>query len=234
MDRKLLALPKINDNRPKPENIEIEKVGTIHNAATNTLHINDMIDNWMGISAEDVKNALSEMDETQPLRVVINSDGGSVYEAIAIHNQIAEWPGEVTTHISSLAASSASFIAMVGDKRTIADNAKFMIHHPWTFAAGNAAEFRALAGMLDKTGEGLIDMYDRKSSLSREEISSLMTGEDGADGTYLSATEALDAGFVTGIVDTSRSKPANSVLNALKPRLISARIKISDIDFNSN
>lgn len=229
MDRKLLTLPKMNDNRPKPDNLKVEKVGTIHNAATNTLHINDMIDSWMGISAEDVSKALSEMDNKQPLKVVINSDGGSVYEAIAIHNLIADWPAEVITHVSSLAASAASFIAMVGDKRTIADNAKFMIHHPWTIAAGNAAEFRALAGMLDKTGEGLIDMYDRKSNLSREEISALMTGEDGADGTYLNATEALDAGFATEIIDTSRNQTENNI-RSMKPRLISARIKLSDID----
>ena len=227
--RTKLTLPKVNDNRHKPENLELEKIGEIHNKATNTIHINDEIDSWFGISADDVKNALSDLDDSQPLRVVIDSPGGSVYEAISIHNQIAEWPSEVTTHISSIAASSASVIAMVGDQRTIADNAKVMVHNPWTIAMGNAKEFRALANMLDKTGDGLIDMYERKTTLSRDELVALMDGEDGADGTYIDAQEALDAGFVTEVIDTSRKdrKEAKST-----PRKTRARIKLFAIDTN--
>ena len=227
--RKKLTLPKMNDNRRKPENLEIEKIGEIHNKATNSIHINDEIDSWFGISADDVKNALAELDDSQPLRVVIDSLGGSVYEAISIHNQIAEWPEEVTTHISSIAASSASVIAMVGDNRTISDNAKVMVHNPWTIAMGNAKEFRALANMLDKTGDGLIDMYDRKTALTRDEIVALMDGEDGADGTYLDAQEALEAGFVTQVIDTSRKDRKES---KNKPRLMRAKMKLFAIDTN--
>jgi len=227
--RTKLTLPKVNDNRHKPENLELEKIGEIHNAATNTLHINDEIDSWFGISADDVKNALSELDDSQPLRVVIDSPGGSVYEAISIHNQIAEWPSEVTTHVSSLAASAASFIAMVGDKRTIADNAEFMIHNAWTIAAGNAVDFRAFAGMLEKIDSNLADMYERKSNLSREEVVNLLNGEEGSDGTYLNAQEALDAGFMTEVIDTSRKDRKES---KNKPRLMRAKMKLFAIDTN--
>lgn len=225
--RKKLTLPKMNDNRRKPENLEIEKIGDIHNKATNSIHINDEIDSWFGISADDVKNALAELDDSQPLRVVIDSPGGSVYEAISIHNQIAEWPEEVTTHVSSIAASAASFIAMVGDKRTIADNAEFMIHNAWTIAAGNAVDFRAFAGMLEKIDSNLADMYERKSNLSREEVVNLLNGEEGSDGTYLNAQEALDAGFMTEVIDTSRKDRKES---KNKPRLMRAKMKLFAID----
>ena len=227
--RKKLTLPKMNDNRRKPENLEIEKIGEIHNKATNSIHINDEIDSWFGISADDVKNALAELDDSQPLRVVIDSPGGSVYEAISIHNQIAEWPEEVTTHVSSIAASAASFIAMVGDKRTIADNAEFMIHNAWTIAAGNAVDSRAFAGMLEKIDSNLADMYERKSNLSREEVVNLLNGEEGSDGTYLNAQEALDAGFMTEVIDTSRKDRKES---KNKPRLMRAKMKLFAIDTN--
>jgi ATP-dependent Clp protease, protease subunit len=230
MQRAKLVQPKINDSKLKPENIDIVKEGKIYDVATNTLHINDIIDSWWGISADDVSNALTEMDSSQPLRVVINSDGGSVYEAIAIHNLLADWESEITTHVSSLAASSASMIAMVGDNRTIADNAKFMIHNPWAVVAGNAVELRAFANMLDQTAEGLVQMYERKSNLSKDEIEDYLKGEEGADGTYFSAEESLEHGFSTEIIDTSRSKTKDSVKGCGKPRLISAKIKLFNID----
>lgn len=171
---------------------------------TNTLHISGVIDDWIGVSAAIVNEALQELDETQPLRVVINSVGGYVYEAIAIHNLLADWPAEVTTHVNSIAASAATIIALVGDKRTISDNAEFMVHQPWTYAMGNAIELRAAADHLDKTTAKILNLYERKSSLSRQEIEALLNGPEGEDGTYLTAQETLDAGWATEIISTSR------------------------------
>lgn len=227
MSRQKLPLPRLNDNRVKPDGLSVEKSGTIYNAATNTIHINDVIDDWFGINAADVSDAINAMDDAKDLRVVINSPGGSVYDAIAIHNMIAEWPGTVTTHVTSIAASAATLIAMVGDERTIADNAEYMVHNPWMYVAGNAVELRSYADKLDKTSEKLLDMYERKSSLSRDEITSLLDGEDGEDGTYMTAQESLDAGFSTEIIDTSRQEDTES---AVTPRLVSAKIKLSAID----
>lgn len=186
-------------------NVVVERTGTIYNAGTNTLEINDVIDDWFGVSSLEVSEALKDMDESQPLTVRINSPGGMVYEALAIHNMIAEWPQQVTTHVVSLAASAATVIAMVGDTRTMSDNAEFMVHNPWTFTWGNSNELRTTAKHLDRVAENLLDMYERKSNLSRQKIKDLLNGPEHDDGTFMTAKEALEAGFITQIIDTSRT-----------------------------
>ena len=227
MPRMKLPTPR---NSPKSRdiygNVKVEKTGKIYSMETNTLHINGIIDDWFGVSADEVSEALAEMDDSQPLKVVINSDGGLVFEAIAIHNMIADWPSAVTTHVTSMAASAATTIFMVGDERTMSDNAEFMIHHPWTIAMGNAPEFRGVADHLDRTAEKIIDMYDRKSNLERDEINALMHGPEGTDGTYMTATETVEAGFATGIIDTSRGGTEDAESN-FAPRRILAKIALA-------
>lgn len=232
MNRIKLALPNRNTRLSEHfSNVKVEKIGEIYNKDENTLHINDAIDDWFGISAADVAEALQELDESQPLKVVVNSPGGVVWEAIAIHNMIAEWPQEVTTYNSSMAASAAATIMMVGDKRTMADNARFMVHQPWGWSLGNASEMRAYANLLDDTAKGIVDLFSRKSTISDDEIITLMDGEDGADGTYMNADAALEAGFITSIIDTSRAEPKDAIKNStMKPRLLKAKIKLSAID----
>lgn len=233
MSRILLPLPR---NTPKSRDlygeIKVEKSGKIFNKTENTIQINGVIDDWFGVSAEEVEEALQELDESQPLLVKINSPGGLVFEAIAIHNLIAEWPAEVITHITSRAMSSATFIYLVGDKRTIADNAEFMVHHPWTIALGNSGELRGVADHLDRTAEKMIDMYERKSNLSRNEITDLLNGPENQDGTYLDAQETLDAGFATEIIDTSRTADEGKtgqqdLLNSMPRRRMLAKIELA-------
>jgi len=216
-----LKKPETQLNNPK--GVTVEKIGDIHNADLNTLHINDTIDETFGIGSIDVQNALNDLDDTKPLTVIINSPGGSVWEAITIHNMLAQWPSELTTHISGVAASAASFLALVGDVRTISDNGTYMIHNPWAVVGGNAVELRSFADLLDKTADGLVEMYERRSNLTGSEIRDALRGPEGTDGTYFTASEALAAGFVTGIVDTQRKpKEGQQASTGCPSRKISA------------
>lgn len=230
MTRTKLPMPHMNDNMVVPKNVVIEKTGEIYSKKSNTLYITEEIGGMFGVSADEISEAMLDLDDEKPLRVVINSPGGSVYEAILIHNMIADWPEEVTTHVPAIAASAATLLSMVGDKRTMADNAEYMIHNPYVIMAGNAKELRAMANKIDKTGEKILDMYDRVSTLSRDEIKDFLDGEEGFDGTYFTAHEALDAGFVDSIIDTSRKSKKPKEEDSIKSRLISARIKLSGVD----
>lgn len=209
------------------EHIRVERpAAKIASKEENTLFLNGVIDDFFGVSAEMVADSLADMDDSKPLRVMINSPGGFVYEGIAIHNLIADWPQEVTTHVTSIAASMASVIFLVGDKRTIADNAELMVHNPWNIVMGNSRELRAAADHLDKTSEKLLDQYERKSKLSRAELQKLLDGPEGEDGTFLSAAESLEAGFATEIIDTSRSDKEDEEDRNRMPRLALAKVKM--------
>ncbi len=127
----------------------------------------------------------------KPIRLSINSPGGSVIAGAAILSSLrAHRPG-VEVNIIGLAASMASVISMVGQPVTMAENALWMMHNPSSSSTGTAADLRKDADTLDKFRDTLVAAYRRKSKKTATEIMALLDAE-----TWLSAPEALAAGFV--------------------------------------
>ena len=98
------------------------------------------------------------------------------------------------------ALSAASIIAMAGDEVLMSPAAVMMIHNPWIRAVGDAAELRHMAGVLDEIKESIINPYQLKTGLPRDEISRLMDEE-----TWMSARKAVELGFADGILYTEEA-----------------------------
>lgn len=144
---------------------------------------------YMGmIDGSTVIAALAKYKKKQRVTARINSPGGSVDEAIAIYNALERHPGGVDVIVDSLAASAASYIAMVGERISIAANAAIMIHSPWTLAVGNADELRRTADLLDKYESRLVQGYGKRMQISDEEVSALLMAE-----TWYVGGEAVEA-----------------------------------------
>jgi len=158
-----------------------------------------------GVTAKAVKSQLEKMQGDVLVR--INSPGGDVFDGFAIHNLLLQHPGEITVRVDALAASAASVIAMAGDHVEMADNALMMIHNPWTFSLGDADEMVKTAERLEKVKSSILESYLRRSNMDRDEISLAMDEE-----TWLSAAEAIDAGFADALVGES-----DSALNLAAP-----------------
>lgn len=140
--------------------------------------------------AEDLKGI-----EADTIHLRIDSPGGSVIDGISIFNALQRHPAKVITHIDSLAASMGSVVAMAGNEIRMANNALLMIHEPWTVAMGNADELRKNADTLEKMSGNILQAYSR-SQYTPEEVADLMKSE-----TWMTAQDALDAGFVDYIDD---------------------------------
>ena len=138
------------------------------------------------------------------ITVRINSLGGDVNHALAIHDMLAEHPAAVTTQINGLCASAATIIAMAGTERKMSRNALFLIHQCSAYI-GRANEER-LAQELEtqKTVNGrMLDIYHTTCKGREAEISDLLKANNG-QGRWLTATEAKDLGFVTDIYNETR------------------------------
>ena len=140
--------------------------------------------------AEDLKGI-----EADTIHLRVDSPGGSVIDGISIFNALQRHPAKVITHIDSLAASMGSVVAMAGNEIRMANNALLMIHEPWTVAMGNADELRKNADTLEKMSGNILQAYSR-SQYTPEEVADLMKSE-----TWMTAQDALDAGFVDYIDD---------------------------------
>jgi ATP-dependent Clp protease protease subunit len=153
---------------------------------------------WMDsgevISAAAVLELLDQVDAAADLVVRINSDGGDVFEGIAIYNALAARSGRVDTSVDALAASISSVIAMAGDEIEIAGNAMLMIHQAWTVAAGNADEMAKVAQTLQQVDGTILETYAARvgAKSTRDQIVEWMKAE-----TWMGATEAIERGFAT-------------------------------------
>ncbi|MFC4158279.1 head maturation protease, ClpP-related [Chitinimonas lacunae] len=172
------------------------------NDASVRVDIYDEIGGW-GIRAADFSRDLKALDDgKKKVNVHINSPGGDVFDGIAINNLLAQMGDRCTVYVDGWAASSASIIAVGAHKVVMADNALMMIHNPWTFAMGDAAELRATADALDVCRTALVASYRRKATaVADAELIRLLDAE-----TWLTPTEAVALGLADEVSGASTAK----------------------------
>ena len=155
-----------------------------------------------GVSAKSFLNDLASA-QGDSVRVEINSPGGDVFAGLAIYNGLRNSGKKVNVRVLGLAASAASLVAMAGDTIEMPENSFMMVHNPWGFAVGGASDMRDTADMLDKLGTSLASTYAKRTGKSAEEITALLDAE-----TWMSAAEAVDAGFATAVISEVPVKAA--------------------------
>lgn len=152
-----------------------------------------------GVSAKGFLAELGAAPEAVPIDLRLNSPGGSVFDAVAIHNALRRHAGAVTVWIDGIAASAASYVAMAGDEIVMPENTFLMIHDPTGLVAGTAGDMRAMAEALDKIKTSLVRGYADRTGRPEEEIETLMSAE-----TWFDASDALAAGLATRLADPVR------------------------------
>ncbi|QYX58009.1 Clp protease ClpP [Roseovarius sp. SCSIO 43702] len=152
-----------------------------------------------GVSAKGFLAELGALPDDAAIDLRLNSPGGSVFDAVAIHNALSRHAGTVTVWIDGIAASAASYVAMAGDAIVMPENAFLMIHDPSGLVMGTAADMREMAGTLDKIAAGMTRGYAARSGKTEDEIAALMAAE-----TWFSAAEALEAGLATQLAEPVR------------------------------
>jgi len=167
------------------ETIDVDIYGVVMNGA----------DYWgedTGVS--NVLSQLQGLDPSQNIVLHVNSVGGEVSAGVTIYNRLRALQNKKSVIIEGLAASIASIISMAGDEIHMALGSEMMIHNPSSYAFGEADDFEKAAESLRKTKENLIDIYEARTGLTREEIATMMDEE-----TWLTAREALEKGFCTSV-----------------------------------
>ena len=157
-----------------------------------------------GVSAKSFLNDLRTVT-TDEVDVEINSPGGDVFAGLAIYNGLRASGKKINVKVLGLAASAASLVAMAGDTIEMPENAFMMIHNPWGFAMGGADEMRNTADVLDKIGTGLVSTYTKRTGKTDQEITALLDAE-----TWMTAQEAVDAGFATSVTPALAVKASYS------------------------
>ena len=203
---------------PKPEGqltmVEatelINKVIKIQNADTDTPTID--IDGFIGdLFWEESKNTvkaikarLKEISKLKAKKIIvnINSPGGFVDAGLGIHDILAAHKAEIETNVEGLTASMATIIAQSANKgmRRMSDNALFLIHQPMNGAFANVTEAEQNLEELKKVNSRLVNIYDKRNSVSDEEEIRELMGVNNGNGKWIDADEALDLGYIDEIL----------------------------------
>lgn len=164
---------------------------------------------WLGYeyaSPKAVNEAITNANPGEPVEVNINSGGGSVFAASEIYSALQGYNGKVTVNIQGLAASAASVIAMAGDEVNMSPTGQLMIHKAATMAFGNSDDFSHDSKMLDTADQSIVNAYEAKTGMGRDQILQMM-----ADETWMDAKTALDKGFVDSIITRKQPEVVNSI-----------------------
>ena len=157
---------------------------------------------WFGMTCTCPNDVLSMLNEANgdDITLDIASPGGSVAAGVEIYTALAEYEGNVTAKIST-ACSAATLIACAADTVKMSDAGMFMIHNAWSYAEGDYRSMDETSDALKAINNSIINAYERKTGLSREELQGYMDNT-----TYFTAQDAKELGFVDEIMTFDKSE----------------------------
>lgn len=156
------------------------------------------------------------------IRIHINSVGGSVIDGMSVFAKIQDCTIPTECINDALAASMGSIIWAAGDELYMKDYALIMIHNPFCEVKGDKQYNQATEAFTQQ----LKTIYMKRFGLSEEEAVQIMNGKEGEDGTFLTAQQAIEKGFIKEdhVIQTSKAVK-DSIHAALKGATDISQIK---------
>lgn len=141
---------------------------------------------------------LQSIKRDQDIHLYINCPGGSVDDTLAIYDTMKFLNCEIATYCVGAASSGAAIILAAGTKgkRYALPHAKIMIHQPWGYVGGQAADMRIQADEILRVKDTFLAILAEHTNKSKEQV-----GEDIERDRYMSATEAMEYGLIDEVLD---------------------------------
>jgi ATP-dependent Clp protease protease subunit len=148
---------------------------------------------------------LDAADAVKPIRVYINSPGGSVDAGYAIYDMMRFVRAPLYTVCAGLAASAATVILLgaAKDRRYTLPNTRFLLHQPSTGMQGTASDVAIGAREILKLREKVNQLLAAETGQPLDRIR-----EDTHRDYWMSAEEARQYGLITHIVESVAKLPA--------------------------
>ena len=154
---------------------------------------------------------LESVNSEKPIRLYVNSPGGSVTAGLAIYDTMQFVKAPVHTMVMGQAASMGSFLAQAGEagKRYVLPESRTMIHRVSSGTRGTSGsvhvqelEFEDARRHFEESkrlNTRLTELYVRHNTVGKtyEELFETMKFD-----TFLSAQEAVDAGLADKVVES--------------------------------
>lgn len=138
---------------------------------------------------EDNKNDIP-IEERQPIKIYIDSNGGSLVDTFTMIDSISMSKTPVYTICTGSAYSGGFFTFIAGHKRFAYPLSSFLYHEGSTGNAGDAGKFRNFAAFYEKVLQQLKDITIKYTKITEEEYEKHIK-----DDWWFTADEALKYGI---------------------------------------
>ena len=163
-----------------------------------------------GYTVKDFAAALSAVSAPS-ITFRINSYGGEVIEALAIYDLIRASEKTFTAEVFGMCGSAATLIALACDRVELAENATWMVHEMKCGVYGTVADFDKMRETMETLRDKVYGIYEAKTGKDRATLEETCSFDH-----YMSAQEALDFGFIDGILAASPAVENPDVAEALE------------------
>lgn len=156
-----------------------------------------------------------KLKKEDTVRVIINSEGGSVFDGFDIYNQLKALDNKIITEVRGMAASIASLIMLAGNEIELSQASTVMIHRAMTMAMGNSEDIEKQVKVLNTIDDVLVTIYAARTGMDREEVENLLSEE-----TWFTAEEAIEAKLADKVIHKAAAKYAAQINYIIKQKIM--------------
>lgn len=143
---------------------------------------------------QNTKNMLgTDYDPTIHFR--IRSDGGSLFDSLAILDRMATLKTKIYTYVEGGAASGATLISVAGKRRFIGKNSFMLIHQLSAGAYGNFQQLEDQQANYKRLMTSIKEIYKEYTKMPMKKLDEILKHD-----LWLTAKECLEYGMVDEIV----------------------------------
>lgn len=165
------------------------------------------------------------------VELYLRTEGGDVFEANDIANEIKRFPGTITGTGGALVASAGTYLAVCCSTFSMPTNGQFMIHRPSSFAMGNIDEHESSLKLLRNLTDQYRTAYAAKTGLTEDEVEELWKGDY-----WMNAQEALDKKFIDSIIEETEPIDSKSIeaIKGIYKNVPTALLSITPTSLNND
>ena len=175
---------------------ELTVDGMLH--SKRMIYIEGEINDAMAVKVSKEISQLTLEDAAEPVKIFINSGGGSIDAGMVIYDIIQSTPMPIKTYCLGRAYSMAAVLFCCGGHgRYLLPHSKVMIHEPLIpyGAGGKTSSIQNIADDLKKTKEEMVDILSKHTGQSKRKLRRITLND-----AYFKGEEAVKFGLADKVM----------------------------------
>lgn len=141
---------------------------------------------------------MEQESSKKPIRFIINSKGGSLYDGLALYDRIKISPCKIIMVATGLVASMGLVIYLAGDERVITETATLLSHQNlMDLEHAKTADVKIEAREMERLEDWYLNLV---SNITGQSVKKIEEGIKIGD-KYISAEEAVKTGYASKIIE---------------------------------